>query len=165
MDKAGDILKTFLSFHNLSGGEKYVSLFSSWRKVAGDDIASHSRVIDLRRGSLFVEVDHPGWMQMLQMRQSEILRTLSSRYPDLAIRMLHFKLTPAGQFSPPAAPQTGSEAAAEQAAASVCDQPPAQPELQTEREILEAIHDENLKNTLLRLKDSLKKKGRKSGKT
>jgi hypothetical protein len=153
MDKAGDLLKAFFSFHNLTGGEKYVSLFSSWREVAGDDIASHSRVIDLRRGALVVEVDHPGWMQMLQMKQNEILGRLSSRYPDLAIRMLHFRLTPAGQFSPPVSPQAAPEPV---------EEPSAPPVSRTEQEILNDIHDEDLKNTLLRLKKDLKKKNRSS---
>jgi hypothetical protein len=156
MDKAGDLLKAFFAFHNLEGGEKYVSLFSSWRKVAGDDIASHSRIVDLRRGALLVEVDHPGWMQMLQMKQEAILKTLALRYPDLAIRMLHVKLTPAGQFSSPTAVPANPAPLPEPAAET-----PAEPPVsKTEQEALDAIYDENLKNTLLRLQKTLKKKGR-----
>jgi hypothetical protein len=158
MDKAGDLLKAFFAFHNLEGGEKYVSLFSSWRKVAGDDIASHSRIVDLRRGALLVEVDHPGWMQMLQMKQEAILKTLASRYPDLAIRMLHVKLTPAGQFSSPASPSSPTPPEAEPESAAETPEEPLVSK--TEKEALDAIHDEDLRNTLLRLKKTLKKKSR-----
>ncbi|MCL1818420.1 MAG: DUF721 domain-containing protein [Spirochaetaceae bacterium] len=101
MDKAADILKEFFSLYNLEGGEKYASLFSSWRKIAGEDIAGHSRVADLRKGALIVEVDHPGWMQMLRIQHDEILGKLSAKYPSLGIRMVQGRLVKQGQFSPP----------------------------------------------------------------
>ena len=99
MDKVGDIYKEFFS-HLLKEKENEVSIFSSWQRIAGDDIASHSRVADIRRGALIVEVDHPGWMQMLQIKSSEILQRLSAKYPNLGIRMLQGKLVKQGQFSP-----------------------------------------------------------------
>jgi hypothetical protein len=156
MDKAGDLLKSFFSFYNLEGGEKYVSLFSSWRRVAGDEIASHSRIVDLRRSALLVEVDHPGWMQMLQMKREEILQTLALNYPDLAIRMLHLKLPPAGQFSSPSA---SPEAAADRIIPEPAEETPEEPLVsKSEDEALDELHDEDLRKTLLRLKKTLKKK-------
>ena len=152
MDKAADILKEFLSFYNFAGGEKYAALFSSWRKMAGDDIASHSRVVDLRKGALIVEVDHPGWMQTLQMKREEILKKLAANYPDLHIRMLQLKLAKDGQFSPPPGPE---------AAFSPEDSSPPEASLSAEprkKAPLENRQDEELKNILARLEKSLKRK-------
>jgi hypothetical protein len=155
MDKAGDLLKDFFAFYNIEGGVQYVSLFSSWRKIAGDDIADHSRIFNLHKGALVVEVDHPGWAQMLRMRQTGILQRLSSAYPDLGIRMIHIKLTPGGQFSPPQ-----KNDAAPPAPEAAAPQEPANPE--QEAGGLENIRDAELKDALLRLKKSLE--GKKQGK-
>ena len=39
----------------------------------GKNMASHSRVIDLKNGILLVEADHPGWIQMLGNYKKYIL--------------------------------------------------------------------------------------------
>jgi hypothetical protein len=160
MDKADDILKAFFSFYNLGGGEKYVALFSSWRKMAGDNIAAHSRIIDLRKGALVVEVDHPGWVQMLQMKREEILKNLAAEYPDLGIRMMHTKLAKEGRFSPPSREGEGpqNEPAAARTPAPDSGETP---ELSREKASLEAVRDVELKNILARLEKSLKEKKKK----
>ncbi|MDR1626697.1 MAG: DUF721 domain-containing protein [Spirochaetia bacterium] len=152
MDKAGDLLKNFFAFYNIDGGEKYVSLFSSWRKVVGDAIADHSRIFNLRKGALIVEVDHPGWVQMLRMRQEGILQRLSRAYPDLGIRMIHTKLVRSGQFSPPQ----------KKDASPPEPQPPPPPEYPArENGGLENIQDAELRDLLLRLKKTLGNKKQK----
>jgi hypothetical protein len=158
MNKAGDLLKDFFAFCNIEGGEKYVALFSSWRKIAGDDIAAHSRIFNLHRGALIVEVDHPGWAQRLRMQQSGILQKLSTNYPDLGIRMIHIKLVADRQFS---LPQTKDETPAD-----TMYHPSPKAETSPRGEVsageelagLENIQDAKLKELLLRLKDSLNKK-------
>jgi hypothetical protein len=158
MDKAGDLLKSFFSFYNLGGGEKYVALFSSWRKMAGEDVASHSRILDLRKGALVVEVDHPGWMQVLQMKREGILKNLAAAYPGLGIRMLHLRLAKDGQFSLPPEPEPEQKAALPPS-----EEPAPTPEFSEsetfqEKTPLDDIHDEELKMNLLRLKKTLKQK-------
>jgi hypothetical protein len=157
MDKAGDLLKDFFAFYGIEGGEKYVSLFSSWRKVAGDDIADHSRIFNLHKGSLVVEVDHPGWAQMLRMRQGGILYRLSEAYPELGIRMIHIKLIPCGQFSPP---QKDDAASREPEAPPPREEAAAERECERETDELENIQDAELREMLLRLKKSLGNKRR-----
>jgi hypothetical protein len=153
MNKAGDLLQEFFSHYNLAGGEKYVSLFSAWQRIAGDDIAAHSRIFDLRKDALIVEVDHPGWMQMLQMRRSDILGRISAAYPELGIYAIHGKLVSGGQFSPPAAPS--AEVDEDTSSLSESLQEEAVPQ---EKEALKNIQDAELKEILLRLKKSIKKR-------
>ena len=175
MDKAGDLLKSFLSFYNLEKGRKYVSLFSGWKDLVGDDIASHARATDIRRGALLVEVDHPGWMQIIQMKQSFILKTIEKKYPELGIRVLHLRLlkegTPFG-----AGPAGGDNTWVDPGA----DRKPeegvsAEPSRETEPGPLftgydnknggglESISDEKLKDVLSRLGREIRKKNRRPG--
>ncbi|MCL2380322.1 MAG: DUF721 domain-containing protein [Treponema sp.] len=83
-------------------------LFSSWAQVVtevwhraertaktGDVPAAavHSRIRELERGVLLVEADHPGWVQVLQTRQEEILSAVQRRNPDMDIRAIAFRLS------------------------------------------------------------------------
>ena len=82
-------------------------LFSSWEKTVcqawprGEDqksedvpaAAAHSRIKELEHGVLFVEVDHPGWIQILQTRQAELLLAVQRLCPKLDIRGIAFRLS------------------------------------------------------------------------
>jgi len=98
MKKAGEILKSLLERSHSGPGGAYSSLFNGWPAVAGVSLAEHSRILDVQNSCLLVEVDHPGWNQMLQVRKNEILRRLRKDYPQLGIRELKVrvsqKLTP-----------------------------------------------------------------------
>lgn len=92
MKKAGDILEDYMrSFHsNIDIG--YSSVFKSWNKIAGDDMVSHSSIKDLRNGILLVEADHPGWIQLLQMKKKTILKNIHKFYPELDVLNIRFIL-------------------------------------------------------------------------
>ena len=82
MEKAGDILKDFFDSQNDTG------VFRSWQKIAGVSLSQHTRIIEVRNGDVLIEVDHPGWLQMLLFKKAAILNTLKRTYPDLEIRDL-----------------------------------------------------------------------------
>ena len=42
---------------------------------------------------LVVEADHPGWIQLLQLKQSGILEDVAKRYPELGLRGIVFRLS------------------------------------------------------------------------
>jgi len=92
MKHAGDILEAFFRMNNISGGEEYVAFFRSWQNIVGVDLASHTRVADIKNHALVVEVDHPGWMQMLHMKKDRILRDIKKRFPQLGVTTVHMKL-------------------------------------------------------------------------
>jgi hypothetical protein len=89
-------------------GGSAAGLFSSWpviiadawprfhdEKKSANDIpaaAVHSRIRELERGILLVEADHPGWLQILQTQQAELLQAAQCRYRDLDIRGIAFRL-------------------------------------------------------------------------
>jgi predicted nucleic acid-binding Zn ribbon protein len=82
-------------------------LFNSWEKIVcqvwphgenqiNEDIpaaAVHSRIKNLERGMLIVEADHPGWIQILQTKQAELLQAIQYRYPKQDIRGIAFRLS------------------------------------------------------------------------
>jgi len=114
MKKAGDIISAL--FRDRFGPEFVETaratsgLFSSWVQIAkevwpqpGQDddagfddipaVAVHSRIKELERGVLLIEADHPGWIQILQTKQSKLLSAVQLRYPELSIRGVAFRLS------------------------------------------------------------------------
>ncbi len=73
-----------------------------WRKVLlgiksanpneGRNLAGHSRICDLKNGVLFIDVDHPGWIELLQLRKSFILRGIQMYAPELKVQTLAFRV-------------------------------------------------------------------------
>ena len=77
------------------------ALFSSWTRIVmeawpQEDVptaAAHSRIRELQRGVLLVEADHPGWIQILRTKQTELLAVVKRRYPELDIKGISFRLS------------------------------------------------------------------------
>jgi hypothetical protein len=110
MRKAGDILSSLFNEKFdpvfLKKARTTAGLFSSWediiqevsesRKTRDKGFASssaHSRIAELEHGILLIETDHPGWRQILQTKQSQLLSTVQRRYPELKIRGIAFRLS------------------------------------------------------------------------
>jgi predicted nucleic acid-binding Zn ribbon protein len=49
------------------------SVLQRWPEVVGDDIAAHSRAVDLADGVLVLEADHGAWRQELTLLMPEII--------------------------------------------------------------------------------------------
>jgi len=92
MKKAHEILQSLLDNYSPLKGETYHTFFRSWVKIAGTDVAAHSKIEDIRGGIVFVSVDHPGWIQIIQMKKNSLLKTMQSRYPELGITDLRLHL-------------------------------------------------------------------------
>ena len=162
--KAADILSALMDRVGASEGSAYVGLFSSWREIVGDRIADHSEPVDVRGTALVVQADHPGWVQMIMMNRRSIIKKVSSRYPSISITGLHVRVRGTPDHGHP-----GGDVASLRAEKAPVDsdpeqEAPASPEVMrkevpaTEAESLSNIVDEELRETLLRLRDSLKDK-------
>jgi len=93
------LLSAFFDGEKLRRGERYSDFFSSWPSFVGPRLASHTRVIDVDKGLLVVEAEHPGWIQLLQLRQTEVLEAVSRKFPELGLRGIAFRLSGQGNFS------------------------------------------------------------------
>jgi len=86
------LLAAFFDEEKLRRGGRFAEFFGSWKAIAGERLAAHSRISDIDKGLLIVEAEHPGWIQLLQLRQSEILGAATQRFPELGLRGILFRL-------------------------------------------------------------------------
>lgn len=97
MKRAGELLSFFFDKNVLEKAQGYSNLFSCWavitEKTGIPAAAAHSRIVELERAVLLVEADHPGWIQILQTKQSYLLNAVIRRFPDLEIRGISFRLS------------------------------------------------------------------------
>jgi len=89
MKTAGDILSALFDERFVKKAQGYSKFFDSWMDItAKNGIAAagdHSRIKDLDRGVVVIEMDHPGWKQILQTKQSKLLNDFRIRFPELDI--------------------------------------------------------------------------------
>jgi hypothetical protein len=100
--KAADILARMLDDKDRELGQGYSAIFGFWSGVVGQSLAEHSRIYEIANQNLFVEVDHPGWMQLLLMKKPQILRAVQQKFPDLAVKDLRVKVNLSYSQSSPA---------------------------------------------------------------
>ena len=93
MKKIGDVLKDFLREKGWLAGNPYEPLFLDWKKIAGEALAGHSRLVDVQNGILLVEVDHPGWLQMLQLRKAAIMDAARRAAPLASVEGIRVRLS------------------------------------------------------------------------
>lgn len=142
------LLEAFFDRETLQAGGRYVAFVGDWRHIAGGHLADHSRPLDLKNGILIVGAEHPGWIQLLQMKQESILARVRAEYPELDVRGIAFRLAdPRGS---PAAP-----AAADPAAGKPSIPEPAAPERPATETRGEAALPPELKAIFGRLKGKL----------
>ena len=97
MKTAGEILSILFDEKFMKKAQGASELFNSWADIteknglasAGD----HSRIKDFEKGILLIEIDHPGWKQILQTKQSKFLHDFRYRFPELNIEGISFMLS------------------------------------------------------------------------
>ncbi len=72
-----------------------------WDQLVGEQIAARARPLRLRKGVLEIQVDHPVWMQQLQMMKPQILEKISSKIPNAGITDLYLRQTRSSQTYQP----------------------------------------------------------------
>jgi len=89
MKTAGDVLSALFDESFVKKAHGHSKLFDSWTDITAKNgiaaASAHSRVKDLNNGILLVEMDHPGWKQILQTKQSKLLNDFRIRFPDMNI--------------------------------------------------------------------------------
>jgi len=89
MKTAGDILSALFDERFVQKAQGYSKFYDSWKDITEKNgiaaAAAHSRIKDLDRGIVLVEMDHPGWKQILQTKQTKLLNDFRIRFPELDI--------------------------------------------------------------------------------
>lgn len=89
MRRAGDLLNEVLARAGFDASAPQALIFQVWEEILGADLTGHVRLRDVDRGRLIVEVDHPAWMQLVQMRQRQIIGRVRTRFPQLDVTRLY----------------------------------------------------------------------------
>jgi hypothetical protein len=100
VEKAGDILKRILKDTRPAKGEATSSLYTTWDRIAGEPLSHHTRVADIAGRRLIIEVEHPGWHQMLLFQAKAILRKVQKEYPSLNVKEIRMRYHAEGKVRP-----------------------------------------------------------------
>jgi hypothetical protein len=111
--RAGDILSSLFSGQfdpkTLEKGRLSADLFTTWETIASETkipaAGDHSRIRDLEHGILVIEAEHPGWVQLLQTKQAQLLRLVQKKFPVLKIQGISFCLSRESISQPQAFPE------------------------------------------------------------
>lgn len=91
-----DVLDRLLKQNNAKQRTDPASLFGKWKEIVGETIAARTRVIDVRRGELVVEVNaSPLLNELSTFHYKDILSSLSSCEEFRGVRSIRFR---AGAF-------------------------------------------------------------------
>lgn len=142
----------------------WARFFSSWNSSVGERLAAHSKPVDVRNGIVIVEAEHPGWIQLLQLKQEGLLAQLKKAFPELGIRGIAFRLQGAGgrEIGTPPDYRAGAAGAgsgsAEAATASAQERVPDLGEAAAIQGSLAGVQDEGFKALLAGVAESLLKR-------
>lgn len=84
--KASEVVTALFSGLEKDSIDRSNNLVRGWKETVGAKIAAHSKIIDLAKGNLIVEVDHSGWSQQILLDKRRIVQSLSRSFTDLEIR-------------------------------------------------------------------------------
>ena len=122
--KVNDLLTAYFSeqfdSETLETARITSGLYTSWaaaaKEIKIEAASDHSRIRDFDRGVLLIEAEHPGWVQLLQTKQDQLLKLFQKKFPELKIQGVSFCLSRTPISRPPesggsaAAPVTGTSA-------------------------------------------------------
>jgi predicted nucleic acid-binding Zn ribbon protein len=87
---ASDILKELFSSMKIDPSQE--TIFEAWPDLVGSEAASHLKIQDIKGKTLLLLADHPGWVQMAQLKKKEILEKIKKRFPDNNISIIKISL-------------------------------------------------------------------------
>jgi hypothetical protein len=159
MKRAGDIFSALFDEAMMAKADGYSSFHSCWKDLVEKNgiatAASHTRIKSLEKGLVWIEVDHPGWKQDLQTKESKLLSDFRRRFPELDISGIAIVLSRPGSQPEPQGKNT-----------SVREEspPPYQPAPDvsatgSDDTGYDEIKDPALKDILMRLEQHIKNKG------
>ena len=89
MKRVGDVLSVIFDEGLSKKARGYSAVFSCWKDLAEKNgiaaASDHSWIKSLDKGLVWIEVDHPGWKQILQTKESKLLSDFRYRFPEMDI--------------------------------------------------------------------------------
>jgi hypothetical protein len=89
MKRIGDVIPAIFNEKFIEKTKGYSAFFDCWEdlmiKNGIASAAGHSWIKSAEKGLVWIEVDHPGWKQILQTKESKLLHDFKYRFPDMGI--------------------------------------------------------------------------------
>jgi len=109
IDSVQNVLRQLFAQRDLESQLRKYRAWRWWPSVVGPQVAARARPIRLRKDILEIQVDHPVWMQQLQLLKPRILARLNEALgetliTDLYLRYGHTATVPAPPPARPALP-------------------------------------------------------------
>jgi len=100
MKRVGDLIPAIFDEKFIEKTRGYSAFFSCWEDLMIKNgiaaAAGHSWIKSIEKGLVWIEVDHPGWKQILQTKESKLLHDFRYRFPDMGISGISIVLCKAG---------------------------------------------------------------------
>jgi hypothetical protein len=155
MKRVGDLIPAIFDEQFMEKSRGYSAFFSCWEDLMIKNgiaaAAGHSWIKSAEKGLVWIEVDHPGWKQILQTKESKLLHDFRYRFPDMDISGISIVLCKPG--SRDARPQPSVEVEKDSPAVAPKTVPGPADENQDNR--YGAIRDGTLKKLLMRLEKQI----------
>jgi len=91
-ERIGDVLANLLARRGYARVESASACTEAWQEAAGEKMAQHSRVGNVRRGVLEVTVRNSAVLQELTFQKTQLLGDLGRLLADQKIRDLRFRI-------------------------------------------------------------------------
>lgn len=92
MERLGEVLEKSLKRLDLSRRLDEYGVWPIWNDMVGPTIARNAQPEKIRRGTLFVRVSSPGWMQQLQYMKEIIAEKLNQRLGAEVVKSIFFSV-------------------------------------------------------------------------
>ncbi len=92
-ERVGSLLKQILGQPGFGEQITRHQAWLVWDQLVGEQIAARARPLRLRKGVLEVQVDHPVWMQQLQLMKPQILEKITAKIPNAGITDIYLRQT------------------------------------------------------------------------
>jgi len=100
MKRVGDLISAIFDEKFIEKTRGYSAFFDCWEDLMIKNgiaaAAGHSWIKSAEKGLVWIEVDHPGWKQILQTKESKLLHDFRYRFPDMDISGISIVLCKAG---------------------------------------------------------------------
>ncbi|MCK9172960.1 MAG: DciA family protein [Desulfuromonas sp.] len=93
-ERSRDILNQLFGSLGIRNRIEQHAIWQLWDQAVGRTIACHARPVRLRQQILEVEVDHPVWMQQLQLLKPRLLASLNAQLGDHPIEGIFLRRRP-----------------------------------------------------------------------
>ncbi len=89
--RVGTLLNEVLGESGLGDKLSRYQAWLVWDQLVGEQIAQRARPLRIRQNVLEVQVDHPVWMQQLQMLKPKILEKINQQIPNAGITDIYLR--------------------------------------------------------------------------